>query len=139
MIAKITFIFLFIITLIPIHAGRETGLDKEFRRHEEKALGDVYSPKQRQKLLNRNLISALRSLILRRLYNKKEEYFKSLTIANIAYDNPTSPYTYYVKYKDFMARLEYELNPKVYVQNPKAVKFIFIKKEGKDTKASVNQ
>ncbi len=107
-------------------AGPQKGVMLEFREQEEIIRSKKQSEDYRRKTLNRNILNAVRSVINRSFYYEKEAYYKDLDIKNVAYENPTSSLVYFIKFKNFMARLEYELDPSLNIQNPEHIKFILI-------------
>ena len=101
----------------------------EFRKQEERLASQKKSLAVVQRNLNRNIMNAVQALVRRRFYDKQKDYYKDLSIANIAYENPTSHLVYYIKFKDFLARLEFELDPRLFIQQPKHTKFVRFKKD----------
>ena len=125
------------LSVLSIAAGPQKGVMQEFRQQEEYILRKEKNIAAQRKILERNLENAVRALIRRRLHSQKEQYYRGLTIAKIAYENPSSAFVYYVKYKDFLARLTYEFDPKHFIHQPKHVKFI--RAEAKATKSDTRR
>lgn len=110
-----------------LRAGPKKGVLSEFRKQEEKLASREKSIALLRKTLHRNIINAVRALVRRRFYHKRKDYYKDLSIANIDYEGPSSHFVYYVKFKDFLARLEFELDPRLFIQQPKHTKFLPIR------------
>ena len=126
--------FYILLCLLPYFVGSivaepKKGVMSEFRKQEEKIALRKKSPALVQRTLRRNIINAVQALVRRRLYEKRKDYYKDLSIANIAYENPTSHLVYYVKFKNFLARLEFELDPRLFIQQPKHTKFVPVQKD----------
>lgn len=113
-------------TMLP--AGPKEGVMEEFRAVEEairKRLSRT-SPEAKKRTLENNLVRAVRLAIERRFYREKEPFLKDLNIEAISYENPTSPTTYFVKYKNFIMRLDYVRDPQLFILRPNYEKFLMI-------------
>ena len=111
-----------------LSAGPREGVMEEFRAVEEairKRLSNT-SPEAMKRTLENNLVRAVRMAIERRFYREKGEYLKDLNVENIDYENPTSPTTYFVKYKNFLMRLDYVRDPQLFILRPNYEKFLLI-------------
>ncbi len=126
---------LFLISAHALWPDRSEGVMLHFRKQEERLISTSKSPEYFQTILHRNLVNAVRAIIQRRLYDQKEAYFKDLSIKNIAYENPTSNRVFFVRFKDFVARLSYELSPEIHVHYPKSIRFIRIPQQKKSQPA----
>ena len=119
------FLFAFLLLLVaPLSADRTQGITLEFQKQIQKNKGFRRSPKYRQRILELNLIDALKNIINTRFYQKREEYYRDLSIANVGYESPTSPKVYYMKFQNFFVRVEFEFDPETYLQRPKYIKVV---------------
>lgn len=110
------------------NAGREEGVMQEFRQVEEDIRAQKSTPEERQRQLEENLLRAVRNSIRRHFYDQREDYYKDLSMANVFYENPTSPLVYYVKHKDFIVRYDFARDPEIFVQAPTYEKMLIVPK-----------
>ncbi len=115
---KRTLISLLIFLPALLWADRKEGVMAEYRQLEETIRGKARSADSRQKTLEENLLRAMRSTVVRVDYDKRETLLKDVSIANISFENPTSSLVYYVKFKNFLIRLDYARDPELYSQTP---------------------
>ncbi len=119
------FLFSFLLLIVaPLSADRKQGVTLEFQEQIQKNKSFRQTPKYRQKILELNLIAAIKNIINTRFYQKREEYYRNLSIANVDYESPTSPKVYYIKFQNFFVRVEFEFNPETYLQRPKYIKVV---------------
>ncbi len=128
---RLFFIFFLAFQASFVWADRERGVMLEFRKQEEKDLKRRQGENVGKDNLHRNIVKGVRILIQNQLYHQREKYYEGLSIKEIAYENPLSVLVYYVKYKDFLARFEYELDPRLYIQQPKFFKIVLMGQEEK--------
>ena len=104
------------------------GVMADFRSLEEELKGRKRDDKTMKKRLEANLLRALTNSMARRFYTEMDKFKKDLKVENIKYDNPTSPFVYYVKYSTqnytFVARCDYSRDPAFYLQDPLFVKLL---------------
>lgn len=130
-IMKKTSIFLILLTLLPasLFAGRQEGILQQFRQAEEALRAKNTSAEARLKTLENNLMRGLKQTILRQFYSRQEEYLKELNPQTMAYENPTSPLVYYVKYKDMIVRFDFASDPERFTQAPVLKKVLILDEE----------
>jgi hypothetical protein len=114
--------------LLPVllQAGKTEKIMEEFRSVEEAIKNKKISPEVRLRTLEANLVRAMKLAIDRRFYYEKEKYLADLKPENISYENPTDQKTYYVKYKNFIARFDFARNPELLIQSPSYEKFLIV-------------
>ena len=118
------FLVAFLFFAVPLSAGRKAGVSLGFQKASRENQNLRRSPKYRQKILELNLIAALKNVIDLQLYHVREEYYENLSIANVDYENPTSPKIYYAKFQNFFVRLEFAFDPETYLQHPRRIKLV---------------
>ncbi len=113
---------------LELRAGPKQGVMEEFRAVEEaiRARMSRTSPEAMKRTLEDNIVRAVKMAIERRYYREKDQYLKDLNIENISYENPTSPTTYFVKYKNFIMRVDYVRDPQLFILRPNYEKFLLI-------------
>lgn len=111
-----------------LFAGPQEGVMMEFRRAEEAIRNQRTSPEQRKKTLEENLVRAVQQAILRHYYPQRDEYLRGLSAETVLYEKPAGydAHFYYVKYRNFLLRLEYATNPEEFIQSPTLEKFLQI-------------
>ncbi len=102
---------------------------RQFRMAEEFLKSKTNSDEERRRTLNANLIRGMRQTINRMFYEQQEELLKDLKPETIAYENPTSPLVYYVKYKNLIVRFDFATNPEVNIQAPMLKKILVLDEE----------
>jgi len=114
-----------LILLFPavVWAGKEEGVMAEFRKVEEDIKNKEISPAVRKKTLEANLVRAMKLAIERRFYWERQQYLADLTPESISYEN-SDHVTYYVRFKDFIARFDFARNPELLIQAPVYEKFL---------------
>jgi hypothetical protein len=115
---------------VGLTAGPQEGIMTEFRATEEAIRNAQKTPEARQKTLEANLMRAVRLAIARRFHDKKMDLLKDLNAETMLYENPTSDKVYYVKYKNFIVRFDYNRDPELFIQAPRYEKFLIIGGEG---------
>lgn len=127
---KLTSVFLAFLTIsmiaVPLQAGPKEGIMAEFRAVEEAIRKKDSDEAILKKTLEDNLLHAMRKAIVRRFYLEKDKYLEELSIENLAYENPTAPNIYYVKYKYFIVRFDFPRDPERYIQSPVYEKFLIM-------------
>lgn len=119
-------LFVSFLIITSIQAGPKEGIMAEFRAVEEAIRKKDSDEEILKKNLEENLLRAMKQAIVRRFYLEQEKYLADLSIENLAYENPTAPNIYYVKYKYFIVRFDFPRDPERYVQAPSYEKFLIM-------------
>ena len=106
-------------------AGPVDNLEKEFSQIEEHYKQDAPSDEDKKKILEKNLVSAVR-LSLNRRYLDFEEKTKNLKAETISYQLIEESFSCYVKYENYYIFYKYYKDPRTYYQTPVIEKF-FVK------------
>lgn len=119
------------------------GVMADFRSLEEELKGRKRDDKVMKKRLEANLLRALTNSMARRFYAEMDKFKKDLKVENIKYDNPTSPFVYYVKYTTqnytFVARCDYSRDPAFYLQDPLFVKLLVREPGQKESESGASE
>ena len=113
---KYTVLLILLITT-NIYAGPVDGLEKEFSQIEEHYKQDAPSDADKTRVLEKNLVSAVRLSLVRRFLNYDEK-IKNLTPANISYQLISETSSCYVKYEQFYIFYKFYKDPRTYAQSP---------------------
>lgn len=122
----LSLLLIFLVGSSSIFAGKKEGLMTEFRTAEENLRNKKDTPEEKLKLLEANLVRAMSQAIDRHNYYNRVALKKDLSPATIDYENPSSALVYYVKFKDYLVRVDYALDPMEYIQSPKFEKIIYL-------------
>lgn len=98
----------------------------EFRAVEEAIRNRQSDEAAQERMLEQNLQRALRQSIRRRFYQNRDEYLRDLEPGNFFYENPTSDRVYYVKFKYFIVRYDFERDPQDFRQAPVYEKMLIL-------------
>lgn len=111
-------------SFLTLSAGPKEGVMMEFRKVEEEIRHRKKSDVARKKTLENNLTLAMKLAIKRRFYLEQKEILEGLNTDSILYESPTSPLVFFVKYRSYLVRFDFERNPEVFIQSPIYEKFL---------------
>jgi hypothetical protein len=102
-----------------IIADRQLGTMNEFSKVEEFHQNPVPSKAFRERTLERNIINAIRSSLVKGHTAKvRSEKLKDIKMASINFEQEKNTFNYYVKYNDLIFFYNFSVNPELYLQTP---------------------
>lgn len=119
---KLVPIFFIIIMTSNLIAGPVDGLEKEFSQVEEFYKNDTPSDEDKKRLLEKNIMSAVKITLIKR-YENTDSYLKDLNPDKLQYQFMAETFSLYVKFNDFYLFYKFYKDPRMYYQTPIFEKF----------------
>lgn len=103
---------------IGLSAGEVKGLINEFMEVEDYLSKKKPSEEYRKKMLEKNMIEALKNTLSRKFKNPKSK-LKDLKIENIDYERQDNTFKYYLRFKEYYVFYDFAMDPELYMQSPR--------------------
>jgi hypothetical protein len=94
------------------------GVEEEFMKAEEYLQSRKVSPFYRKATIEKNILSAIKSYLQRKIPSYESGIYKELEIKNVAYEPEKGTLNYFAKYKEYLFYFMYYTDPEFYLQLP---------------------